>query len=252
MLTEKLKALIIDDEEPARNLIKNFLSDYPNIELTGEFPDGLSGLKAINELKPDLIFLDIQMPKLTGFEMLELMELRPHIIFTTAYDQFAIKAFDEHATDYLLKPFSKERFAKAINRVIENPENLNNNEKHIRSILKTVNEKKEFIIRIAVKSGSKIDVIGVDDISYLEAEGDYVMIYTKNDCFLKEKTMKYFEDHLDNSQFVRIHRSFIVNVNEISRLEHYDKENYLAVLKNQKKLKVSSAGHKLLKQLLHL
>ncbi len=248
-MIKNIRTLIIDDEEPARNIIKHYLLDFKFIEIVGEYADGYSAVKAINELKPDLIFLDIQMPKLTGFELLELIETKPDIIFSTAYDQYAIKAFDANATDYLLKPFSKERFEQALNKVIGKPES---NDLKIKSIINTINEKPELISRIAVKSGTKIDVIPVNDIIYLEAEGDYVMIYTNIDCYLKEKTMKYFETHLDKNQFIRIHRSFIVNINEIASLEHYDKENYIAILKNNKKLKVSDSGHKLLKQVLNI
>lgn len=250
--TKKISTIIIDDEEPARNIIKQYLISFPSIEIIGEYADGFSGLKAINELKPELVFLDIQMPKLTGFELLELIEHKPKIIFSTAFDQYAIKAFEANAIDYLLKPYSKERFIIAINKVFEREKNSLENEIKIKSIVNTINERPDYIARIAVKSGNKIDVIATDDIIYLEAEGDYVMIYTPNDSYLKEKTMKYFETHLDNHQFIRIHRSFIVNINEIVRLEHYDKENYLAILKNNVKLKVSSNGHKLLKQVLHL
>jgi len=253
MLSSKiLRALIIDDEEPARNIIKQYLTSLPSIEVVGEYADGFSGLKAINDLKPDLIFLDIQMPKLTGFELLELIEHKPNIIFSTAYDQYAIKAFEANAIDYLLKPYSKERFNQALTKVLEKGKNANDTNLKIKSIVNTIDEKPEFIARIAVKSGTKIDVIPTETIIYLEAEGDNVMIYTPNDSYLKEKTMKYFETHLDNHQFIRIHRSFIVNVNEIVRLEHYDKENYIAILKNNIKLKVSSNGHKLLKQALHI
>jgi len=251
-MIKNIRTLIIEDEEPARNIIKHYLLDSPFIEVIGEYADGFSGLKAINDLKPDLIFLDIQMPKLTGFELLELIEHKPNIIFTTAYDQYALKAFEANATDYLLKPFSKERFEQALNKVLVQSDKEKNIDSKINAIVNTIDEKPEFISRIAVKSGTKIDVIPTDNIAYLEAEGDYVMIYTQDDSYLKEKTMKYFETHLDNHQFIRIHRSFIVNVNEIIRLEHYDKENYIAILKNNVKLKVSSNGHKLLKQALNI
>lgn len=248
----KLKTIIIEDEEPARNIVKLYLANYDSIELIGEYADGFSGVKAINELKPDLIFLDIQMPKLTGFELLELIEHKPEIVFTTAYDQYAIKAFEANATDYLLKPFSKERFEVALHKVIDKLEKKEKSDSKINSIITTISEKPEIISRVAVKSGARIDVIPVDDIIYFAAEGDYVMIYTHKDSYLKEKTMKYFETHLDNQQFVRIHRSSIININEINRIEHYDKESYLVVLKNNVKLKVSDSGYKSLKQMLKL
>ena len=248
----KIKTIIIEDEEAARALVKNYLQAYDDIELAGEFPDGFSGLKAINELKPDLVFLDIQMPKLTGFEVLELAEHRPVIIFTTAFDQYAIKAFEANATDYLLKPFSRERFANAVNKAKVKINSDLKDESKIISVLKTMDEKPEIIDRIAVRSGTKIHVIPADEIIYLESDGDYVNIHTKDGSFLKEKTMKYFETHLEPKNFIRIHRSFIANVSHILRLDYYDKENYVAVLKNNERLKVSNSGYKLLREALNL
>jgi two-component system, LytTR family, response regulator len=248
-----IRAIIIEDEEPARNLLKNFLADHQEIELLGEFSDGFSGVKAIDEIKPDLIFLDIQMPKLTGFEVLELMEHKPAIIFTTAYDQFALKAFEVNASDYLLKPFTRERFAQAIKRAAENILKKENQGAKVESILKTVEENKpETLDRIAVKSGQKIHIIPVEQVTYLEADADYVKIFTKDSFYLKEKTMKYFEEHLDKNRFVRIHRSYIVNVNDIARVEYYDKETHIVFLKNNAKLRASSTGYRLLKKVLHI
>jgi two-component system LytT family response regulator len=248
----KIRTIIIEDEEPARLLIKNFLANFNEIELLGEFSDGFSGLKAINELKPHLVLLDIQMPKLTGFEILELAEHKPVIIFTTAYDQYAIKAFEANATDYLLKPFSRERFAEAIKKAVEKFSTITSDEPKIKSVLQFMNEKPEIIDRIAVRSGSKIHVIPAEEIIYIEADGDYVKIHTKEGSHLKEKTMKYFESHLDGKMFIRIHRSFIANVNHIQRLEYYDKENYVAILRNNIQLKVSSSGYKQLRESLKL
>jgi two-component system, LytTR family, response regulator len=246
----KIHTIIIEDEEPARSILKNYLAPYSEIELIGEFSEGFSGLKAINELKPDLVFLDIQMPKLTGFEILELAEHKPIIIFTTAYDQFAIKAFEANATDYLLKPFTRERFADALTKA---KARFKNNEiGEIKSVLQAMDEKPELINRIAVRFASKIHLIPVEEILFLEADGDYVKIHTGDGSFLKEKTMKYFEFHLNPAQFMRIHRSYIVNVNYILRLEYYDKENHIAILKNNERLKVSDSGYKLLRKALNL
>jgi two-component system, LytTR family, response regulator len=248
----KINAIIIEDEEPARLLLKNFLSTFSEIELKGEFSDGFSGLKAINETNPDLVFLDIQMPKLTGFEILELADHKPVIIFTTAYDQYAIKAFEANAVDYLLKPFTRERFKDAVKKAIERFRNKSNEENKVISVLKHIDEKPEILDRIAVRTGSKINVIHADDIIYLQADDDYVRIHTKDSEYLKEKTMKYFESHLDSKTFIRIHRSSIINVNFIQRLDYYDKENYSAVLKNNETLKVSNSGYKLLKDKLKI
>lgn len=247
-----IRAIIIEDEEPARILLKNYLSDYDDIEFSGEFADGFSGTKAINELKPDLVFLDIQMPKLSGFEVLELIEYHPLIIFTTAFDQYALKAFEANAIDYLLKPFTRERFKTALNKAKEKLTSKITGENGIKSLINSIDSKEEYLDRVAVKSGSRIHVVATDDIIYIEATGDYVMLHTKGEQHLKEKTMKYFETHLDPKIFVRIHRSHIVNVREISKIEHYDKESYLIVLKNNTRLKASQPGYKLLKQLLNL
>lgn len=247
----KIRAIIVEDEEPARILISRFLSEFQNIEILGEFEDGFKGVKAINELKPDLVILDIQMPRLTGFEVMELAEHKPLVVFSTAYDQYAIKAFEINAVDYLLKPYNKERFSSAITKAIEKIKS-GSSSSVIEKIEKISEEKNELLNRIAVKSGSKINVIPAEEIRYLEAEGDYVMIHTREGKHLKEKTMKYFESHLDPQVFIRIHRSFIVNIKEISRLENYDKENHVAILKSNDKLKVSASGYKLLKEALKI
>jgi len=248
---DRIRTIIIEDEEPARDIVKTYLKKFQDIELIGECSDGFSGVKAVNEMKPDLLFLDIQLPKLTGFEILELVEHSPVIIFTTAYDQFALKAFEMNATDYLLKPFSSDRFDTAMQKALDKLKSKKSEGPVIKKLVETVDEKSETIDRVVVKTGSKIKVIPADKIMYIEAQDDYVMIYAEESKHLKEKTMKYFETHLDNSQFIRIHRSYIVNVNFIVQLEHFSKENYLVILKNGAKLKVSDSGYKNLKSRLN-
>ena len=245
-----IRTLIIDDEEPARMLVRKFLEDFSEIEVLGECSDGFAAAKSINEHKPDLIFLDVQMPKLSGFELLEIIEHRPQVIFTTAYDSYAIKAFDENAVDYLLKPFSRERFANAVSKVMGRI--ASKSEQNYSDVIALAEEKTEVLQRIAVKSGTKIEIIAAADIIYLESEGDYVMIHTKSGKYLKEKTMKYFEQHLDPETFIRIHRSFIININEISRIELFEKESYIVKLKNGAQIKASNSGYKALKELLKL
>jgi two-component system LytT family response regulator len=247
----KIRTLIVEDEEPARVIVKSYLSKYSEIELIGECADGFTAVKTINEQKPDLLFLDIQLPKLTGFEILELVEQTPVIVFTTAYDQFALKAFEMNATDYLLKPFSVDRFDTAIQKAIEKFKNKQNESATVKKLIETVDDKSESVDRIVVKTGSKIKVIPAEKIIYIEAQDDYVMLYTEDGKHLKEKTMKYFETHLDNNVFIRIHRSYIVNINFISQLEHFTKESYLVILKNGTKLKVSDSGYKNLKSRLN-
>ncbi len=246
------KVVIIDDEQPARAIIRNYLGGFPELEIVAECSDGFTGLKTIQEEKPDLIFLDIQMPRLTGFELLELIEEPPLVIFSTAYDQYALQAFEKNATDYLLKPYSKDRFEAAVKKALEKLKSGRTSVEEVKNIVGTVDANPELINRIAIKNRNKVSVVPVSDIIYLEAEGDYVMIHTKDARHLKEKTMKYFETHLDPAQFVRIHRSSIVNIEAILRIELYDKESYMVHLKNGSHLKASISGYKLLKQILKL
>ena len=244
-INNKISCLIIEDEKPARDLIKNYLLNFKNIELLAECKNGFEGIKAINEYKPDIIFLDIQMPKLSGFEMLELLDEVPEVIFTTAYDQFAIKAFEMNAVDYLMKPFSKERFSQSLEKAIIRLKNKNDNK--VKPLIDHINKNKEFLDKIVVKSDSKVTVISLDEIIHIEAEDDYVMIYTKDGRHLKNETMNYYEKHLPPSDFIRIHRSSIVKINQIKQIEHYAKENYLVILTSGSKLKVSKSRLKELK-----
>ena len=241
-----IKTIIVEDEKLARDLVRDYLGKYEDFEIMGEYEDGFSGLKAINEQKPDLVFLDIQMPKLTGFEMLEVLEHHPAIIFTTAYDQYALKAFEHNAVDYLLKPYSRERFDEAIKKVRERVDR--GDEVSIGKLVKHRDDQGEILQRIVVKSRSRISVIPVSEILYLEAQDDYVMIYTRESKHLKQKTMKYFESRLPGDEFVRIHRSYIVRIEDISQMQLYEKESYIVILKNGTKLPVSKSGLPRLKQ----
>lgn len=240
----KQKAIIVEDEKLARDLVKNYLSNHTNIELVGEYADGFTGLKAINELKPDIVFLDVQMPKLTGLELLELVEGSPHIIFTTAYDEYAINAFDLNAVDYLLKPFSKDRFDRALDRVSN--KNTLNNVNH----LKTHVVENKVLDKIVVKSNNNIHVIPLSEILYIESEDDYVMIHTTKGKYLKHQTMKFYEKNLDASTFIRIHRSIIVNISEVKKIEKYGKDSYKVILENEIGLKVSRTRYQELKTIL--
>ena len=242
---KKITCLIVEDEKPARDLIKNYLKKIDNIELLAECKNGFEGIKAINEFKPDIIFLDIQMPKLTGFEMLELLDELPEVIFTTAYDQFAIKAFEMNAVDYLMKPFSKDRFYQSVEKAIYRI--INKKANNVKPLIENIIETKETLDKIVVKTGSTVSVLSLDEIIRIEAEDDYVMIYTNSRRFLKKETMNYYEKHLPPSDFIRIHRSSIVKINQIKKIEHYAKENYLVILTDGSKLKVSKSRLKELK-----
>jgi len=248
-MPDKIRTIIVEDELLARNLLKSFLEDNENIELIAECENGFEGVKMVNELKPDLIFLDIQMPKITGFEMLELLDHKPEIIFSTAYDQYALKAFDYNAADYLLKPYSKERLKEAVDKVAERITSGNRKT----DLADRLNEypRDEFLDRIVVKDRHKINIIPVDQIRYIESMDDYVMIYTKEGRHIKQKTMKYLEDSLNPQEFVRIHRSYIVKVTEIKEIQQYEKESYLVIMADKTKLKVSKSGYKRLKEVLN-
>ena len=247
---DRIKAIIIDDESLARDLVRAYLQDFKQVEVVAEASNGFLGLKAINDNKPDLVFLDVQMPKLTGFEMLELMESAPDIIFTTAYNEYAIKAFEHNAVDYLLKPFSIERFHEAVVKAIKRISNKGESGDMVDLLIQHREREKEILSRVVVKHGSEIHVIGVDHIRYLEAQDDYVMIYTQDGHFLKQKTMKYFQEHLNSKEFCRIHRSFLVRVEEILRLEPYQRDGWIVVTRKQEKLRVSRNGYKMLKEIL--
>lgn len=251
-MSEKLQTLIVEDEELARNLLRSYLKDHPDIEIIGECENGFDGVKAINDKKPDLVFLDIQMPKITGFEMLELLDHKPQVIFTTAYDQYALKAFELNAVDYLLKPFSKERMMKAIEKVIHHIQNAENPSEKLEE-LSNFRPGSEYIDRVVVKDRHKIHIITTDKIRYIESLDDYVMIYTYDGRHMKQKTMKYFETYLDPKNFIRIHRSFIVQVDNIAEIQQYEKESYIVILKDKDKtkLKVSKTGYKKIKEVLH-
>ena len=243
-----MKALIIDDEPLARSIVQEYLSNYPDISVVQECNDGFEGVKAIMQHHPDLIFLDIQMPKINGFEMLELVEPVPAVIFTTAYDEYAIRAFEAHAIDYLLKPFSRERFGKAIQKLLQ--QQGGSIIRQPGSLLETASLSPAQSQRIVVKLAGRIKIIHVQDLVYIEAADDFVKIHTAEGPLLKNKTMGHFEQVLDQQQFVRIHRSFIVNIQQIVRLDLHEKDTYSAVLKSGAVLPVSKTGYTKLKAVL--
>jgi two-component system, LytTR family, response regulator len=244
-----IRAIIIDDEPLARSIVMEYLQGHEQIEVIQECNDGFEGVKAIMQHKPHLIFLDIQMPKINGFEMLELLEEKPSVIFTTAFDEYAIKAFETHAVDYLLKPFTKERFDKAIEKFFNQaPVQKKNTEELLQSAAQLPSQSE----RIVVKTAGKIKIIPIPEILYLEAADDYVKVHTKEGAFLKNKTMSFFENTLPQEQFVRTHRSYILNVQEITRIDPYEKENHLAILRSGARVPVSKSGYGKLREVLGL
>ncbi|MFC2134288.1 LytR/AlgR family response regulator transcription factor [Bacteroidota bacterium] len=250
-MNKKYKAVIIDDEKLAQDIITNYIKKHKNIEVIAACNNGFEGIKVITEQKPDIIFLDIQMPKINGFEMLELLDELPVIIFSTAFDQFAIKAFEVNATDYLLKPYSEERFDEAMNKAINKLGDKEINSENVKSLISHLDETVEYLDRIVVKSNQKISIISVDDLQYIEAQDDYVMLHSSKGKMLKQKTMKYFESHLNPKDFVRIHRSYIARIDFIKQIELFEKESYKVILTNGDKLPVSKNGYTKLKELLN-
>lgn len=243
--------LIIDDESLARDIVKRYASEIQELNIVAECSDGFEALRQIQALKPELLFLDIQMPKLDGFELLEVLDYSPAIIFTTAFDQFAIKAFEMNAVDYLLKPFSKERFESAVQKALqrisaEKPAPLAS----LDTLKASIEESREVLDRVVTRLGSKVTVIPTDRIWYIESADDYVMIYSDLGNHLKEKTMKYFEAHLPTNNFVRIHRGVIISLSQIAAIDPYTKDTHLVTLKCGAKVKASAEGYKKLRALL--
>ena len=241
------KALVIDDETLARELILDYLKDVKEIEVIGQCSNGFEALKTIQESKPDLIFLDVQMPKLSGFEMLELLDTKPVIIFSTAYDNYALKAFESSATDYLLKPYSRDRFATAVQKALTT---LNGSREHQPIDKAELQYQPENLNRIVVKHLDGIQVIPSNEIDFIESADDYVTIYHKGKKYLKNRSMQWFENALPKRQFIRIHRTIILNLGCLIRIEAYTKDSWIAILKDNRQLPVSKSGYQRLKQVL--
>jgi two-component system LytT family response regulator len=246
MTPEVLKAVVVDDEQLARQIVREFLSHHAEIEVVAECANGFEAVKAITELKPDILFLDIQMPKLSGFEVLELIDHDAAVIFTTAYDEFALKAFEVHAADYLLKPFSRERFDEALAQAkkrLPDPARLASLAEE--SALRT-----KPLERILVRDGAKVHIIPVEKIDYIEAQDDYVSIRTEGRSILKQARLAVLEQQLDEKKFIRIHRSFILNIERLAKIEPYAKDSRVAILRDGTRLQVSRAGYARLKEFL--
>ncbi|MES2514341.1 MAG: LytTR family transcriptional regulator DNA-binding domain-containing protein [Bacteroidota bacterium] len=245
-----MKIVIIDDEPLARSIVLEYLQEHTDVEVVAECNDGFQGVKAIAQNKPDLVFLDIQMPKINGFEMLELLDYTPNVIFTTAFDEYAIKAFEANAIDYLLKPFSRERFDLSIEKWKSKAAIAGTSEKNMQQLLENTPKQPDEKNRIVVKNGSDIRIVPMADVMYIEAYDDYVKIFTKDTYFLKKKTMNYYEQVLDSNLFFRTHRSFIINIQELTKIEPLEKNTYVVLLKNGKKIPLSRSGYSKLKETL--
>lgn len=245
---DPVRIIIVDDETPAREIIKHYIAEAEGVEIVAECSDGFSALKQISALKPDLVFLDIQMPRLTGIELVEVMTEKPEIIFTTAYDQYAIRAFELNAVDYIMKPFQKRRFLEAVKKALDKIHSGKGNQEPASHLLAKRPEPEAPISRFVVRKGNAINLIPVDQVKYIEAQDDYVMIYHTEGKAMKQETMKYCEDNLPQKEFVRIHRSYIVNVSQIKKIEPYGKDTHLAILNSGDKIPVSRSGYQQLKE----
>lgn len=252
MEEKKISAIIIDDEALARKVILKYLDAHPQVVVKAQCENGFEGLKAIHQHQPDLIFLDIQMPKITGFELLDVLEDPPVIIFSTAHDEYALRAFEHSAVDYLLKPYSQKRFDQAISKAIQRLKSGTRHSGNIQNLRSSLESGNETLNRVVVKTGNKLEVIPVEEIQLIEAADDYVEIHTAGARFLKQKPLSYFEHHLPADRFIRVHRSFIVAVEQIASLEPYSKESYVIILKNNREINVSKAGLKKLKERLEI
>ncbi|TAE88238.1 MAG: response regulator [Bacteroidetes bacterium] len=240
-----IKCVIIDDEPLARLVVREYLGAFKEVDVLQECGDGFEGVKAIMQHKPDIIFLDIQMPKINGFEMLELLDPVPDVIFTTAFDEYAIKAFDNNAIDYLLKPFSKDRFEKAFEKWLTN--RVNPKENPSKTFMDNRVRNQDENSRIVVKTHNQIRIIPIHEIIYLEAYDDYVKIHTGDGLFVKKRTMSSFEQGLNPQEFVRVHRSFMIKLDQITRIEQPEKDSHVALLKNGSRVPLSKTGYAKLK-----
>ena len=245
-----LRAIIVDDEELARDLVREYLRAAGDIEIAAECANGFEAVKAVAEHDPDLIFLDIQMPKLDGFEVLELIDSRAAVIFVTAFDQFAMRAFDAHAVDYLLKPFDLERMKVALGRARERLASRPPLAVKAAELAASARPPGQLLERVVVKDGSKVHIIPMGKLDYVEAQDDYVAFHSEKKSYLKQQPISSVEAQLDPKRFVRIHRSYIVNLERIARIEPYTKDSRVAVLQDGTHLPVSRAGQARLQELL--
>ena len=244
---KKIGALLVDDEELARHVLRELLQSHPEIQILGECANGFEAVKAIAEHKPDLLFLDIQMPRLTGFDVLELIEADVAVVFITAYDQYAMRAFEVHAVDYLLKPIGRQRFEEALERA---KKRTGERKPPALELAAAARPPQQFLERMVVKDGTRVTLIPVAKLDYVEAQDDYVALASQGKKHLKQQTIASVEAGLDPARFVRIHRSYIVNFERVVRIEPYGKDSRVAILADGARLPVSRTGYARLKSLL--
>jgi two-component system, LytTR family, response regulator len=248
-----MRVIIVDDEPLARAVLREHLGPHPDVEIVGECANGFEAVKAIAELAPDLVFLDIQMPKLDGFEVVELAGAKTHYVFVTAYDQFALRAFDVHALDYLLKPFTRERLAQALAHARERlaaPAAASQGEAAMRALVSDAQARHQPLERVLIRDGARVQVIPVARIDYIEAQDDYVAICAEGRQWLKNQRMAELESQLDPQAFLRVHRSYIVNLGTIARIEPTGKDGHCAVLKSGARVPISRSGYQKVRDLM--
>jgi two-component system, LytTR family, response regulator len=238
-----MRVIIVDDEPLARAVLREHLGFFADVEIIGECANGFEAVKAIAELGPDLVFLDIQMPKLDGFEVVELAGAKTHYVFVTAYDQFALRAFDVHALDYLLKPFTRERLAQALAHVRERVAAPAQGGDAMRALVADAQARHQPIERVLIRDGARVQVIPVERIDYVEAQDDYVAFFADGRQWLKNQRMAELESQLDPHAFLRVHRSYIVNLSAIARIEPTGKDGHCAVLKSGARIPISRSGY---------
>jgi len=263
---ERLSVVLVDDEAPARSILREYLGAHADVRVVAECANGFEAVKVITERRPDLVFLDVQMPKLDGFEVLELLEPRPSVIFCTAYDEYALKAFEVHAVDYLLKPFGRERLAEALTRARDRrgqvaargtndaapatPSAGAQPSNEVAALARTARGPGRFAERIVVRDGAQVHVIPVEKLEYIEAQDDYVAIHAGGKAHLKHQSLADLAESLDPARFVRVHRSYVANVERIARIELLGKDQRVAVLHDGRQIPVSRSGHDRLKEML--
>jgi two-component system LytT family response regulator len=246
---ERLRVAIVDDEELARRLLREYLAAHPDVEIVAECANGFEAVQAVAEKEPDLLLLDVQMPKLDGFEVLELLERDVPVIFVTAYDEYAVRAFDVHAVDYLLKPVAPERLAEALARARARAAGVPRRPLPLAEIRSAAHAAPRPLERILVRDGSRVHVILVDRLDYAEARDDYVCLRSGGKEFLKHQALAELEGQLDPARFVRIHRGYLLNLDRLAKIELYAKDSRVAVLSDGTQLPLSRAGYARLREL---
>lgn len=244
-----LRAIIADDEELARRILREYLAGEPDMEIIEECPNGFEAVKAVNEVKPDVLFLDVQMPKLDGFEVLELIDSSVAVVFVTAYDQYAMRAFDAAAVDYLLKPFTAERFRASLDRVRARFASSAPPPPLPRDLKLASRAPGEYLERLVVKDGPRVHVIAAARLDYAEAQDDYVALHSEGKTWLKQQTIASLESALDPRRFLRVHRSFLINMERIARVEPNTKDTWIAILRDGARIPMSRAGYSRFREL---